>query len=149
MANRSFPAGLMCSSYTGECVALLEALEWITITAISEHRPIKVLICSDSKSMAMSLQNSHWKDDDPWLKRIKEKIHQMQSEMTFLCIPSQCDIDGNEIADELDKDGTTMDQSRTIVTHKIVKAKIKNRNGRPRTAEQLPLTEKDAPQNMT
>ena len=57
----------MCSSYTGECVALLEALEWITITAISEHRPIKVLICSDSKS----LQKNHWKDDDPWLKRIK------------------------------------------------------------------------------
>ena len=127
VANRSFPAGLMCSSYTGECVALLEALEWITITAISEHRPIKVLICSDSKSMAMSLQKNHWKDDDPWLKRIKEKIHQMQSEMTLLWIPSHCDINGNEIADELAKDGTTMDQSRTIVTHKIVKAKIKNR----------------------
>ena len=100
----------MCSSYTGECVALLEALEWITITAISEHRPIKVLICSDSKSMAMSLQKNHWKDDDPWLKRIKEKIHQMQSEMTLLWIPSHCDINGNEIADELAKDGTTMDQ---------------------------------------
>ena len=47
--------------------------------------------------------------------------------MTLLWIPSHCDINGNEIANELAKDGTTMDQSRTIVTHKIVKTKIKNR----------------------
>ena len=45
VSNRSFPAGLMCSSYTGECVALLEALEWITDQKVSEDRPIKVLIC--------------------------------------------------------------------------------------------------------
>ena len=24
--------------------------------------------------MAMSLQKNHWKDDDPWLKRINEKM---------------------------------------------------------------------------
>ena len=69
--------------------------------------------------MAMSLQKNHWKDDDPWLKRIKEKIHQMQSEMTLLWIPSHCDINGNEIVDVLAKDGTIMEQSRTIVTHQI------------------------------
>ena len=69
VAKLSFPAGLMCSSYTGECVALLEALEWTTNNAETEDRHPRLLICSDSKSMAMSLQKDHWKDDDLWLKR--------------------------------------------------------------------------------
>ena len=122
----SFPAGKLCSSYTGECVAMLEAVRWVQATEM-EMGVLKVLICSDSKSLAEALSLNHWKDKDPWLKKIKELLYEVQAEVTLLWIPSHCDVDGNERADELAKQGTMLDQSETPVIHKIVKAKIKNR----------------------
>ena len=60
-------------------------------------------------------------------EKIKELLYEVQAEVTLLWIPSDCDVDGNERADELAKQGTMLDQSETPVIHKIVKAKIKNR----------------------
>ena len=126
VAEKSFPAGVLCSSYTGECVAMLEAIKW-TQEMQSEMDTLKVLICTDSRSLADALNRNHWKDDDPWLKQIKDLVYGLRAEVTLLWIPSHCDTDGNEKADELAKLGTEMDQSSTPVSHKIVKAKIKNR----------------------
>ena len=124
--EESFPAGKLCSSYTGECVAMLEAIRWTRLKEV-EMGSLKVLICSDSKSLAEALSLNHWKDDDPWLKQIKNLAYDMRAEVTLLWIPSHCDVDGNERADELAKHGSELDQSATPVIHKIVKAKIKNR----------------------
>ncbi len=35
------------------------------------------------------------------MKEIKEELHEMRTEVTLLWIPSHCDIEGNERADEL------------------------------------------------
>ena len=74
-----------------------------------------------------SLDKNRWKDMDPWLQRIKDILFELTSQVTLLWIPAHCDIEGNERADELARRGTEMNQDTTIVTHKIVKAKIKNR----------------------
>ena len=46
-----WPAGSLCSSYTGECVALLRALEWIESNQVADE----YLIATDSKSLQDSL----------------------------------------------------------------------------------------------
>ncbi len=88
---------------------------------------LKFLICSDSKSMCDALKQNNWKDRDPWLKKIKEEMYQLEVDTTLLWIPSHCDVDGNEQADELAKRGTTKSQDGIPVTHNIMKAKIKGR----------------------
>ena len=121
----SLPAGAFCSSYTGECVAFLEAIRWARDNEVPERET--VLICSDSMSMAQAMEKSHWKDMDPWIKQIKEVLFELLPRVILLWIPSHCDVDGNERADDLAKIGTMMEQKEVIVTHKIVKAKILNR----------------------
>lgn len=124
----SFPAGAKCSSYTGESVAFLEAIRWIHEKGKEKDEdPGKVLICSDSMSLAQALDKNHWKDMDPWLKRIKEVLYELEPQVTLFWIPAHCNVEGNERADELARRGTEMNQDHTIVTHKIIKAKIKNR----------------------
>jgi ribonuclease HI len=127
VAEKSFPAGKYCSSYTGECVGMLEAVKWTKAAEANQAEPLKVLVCSDSKSMADALHKNHWKNDDFWLKQITDEIYEMDAEMTLLWIPSHCDVDGNERADDLAKQGSELNQAATPVVHKIVKAKIKNR----------------------
>ena len=72
-----FPAGKYCSSYTGECVALLEAVKWL-----AEHPHIS-LICTDSLSVQSALEQNDWKDRDPWLKQIKESIYHGSSQIVL------------------------------------------------------------------
>ena len=121
----SYPAGKWCSSFSAECVAFLKALTWIRENEVPARET--VLICSDSMSLAQSLDKGSWKDPDPWIKMIKEELHQLALRVTLLWVPSHCDLEGNERADELANMGTEMEQTETIINHKIVKAKIKNR----------------------
>ena len=51
------PAGALCSSYGGECVAMLKACEWIKDKEDREGEPLRVLIATDSESLINSLQN--------------------------------------------------------------------------------------------
>ena len=123
----SRPAGEYCSSYTGECVAFLHALEWIEGNELATGETGTILISSDSMSLAQSLRINNWKDKDPWLKLIKHTLCRLESKIIMLWIPSHCDIPGNERADELAKLGSNMNQEAIPVTHSIIKAKIKNR----------------------
>ena len=126
----SFPAGKLCSSYTGECVAMLRALEWL------QENPMTSLICTDSLSLQSALAQNNWKDRDPWLKEIKQILFTLEEPVTLLWIPSHCDIPGNEKADELAKAGGELEQDQIPVTHKIVKANIKSRKWTVKTQEQ-------------
>ena len=78
-------------------------------------------------SLAQALDNGSWKDSDPWIKLIKDELHVVIPKVILLWIPSHCDVDGNERADELARKGAEMSQENIFVTHKIVKAKIKNK----------------------
>ena len=129
--RRSIPAGKFCSSFTGECVAFLNALEWIADEENKGKHPDEILICTDSMSMAMALQNHKWKDPEHWLKEIKLQLDAIKSRVTVLWIPSHVDIPGNEEADMLANQGATMDQSGIPVAHSTIKARIKRKRWRP------------------
>ena len=88
--EESYPAGRYCSSYGGECVAMLKALEWL------QRNPTPSLICTDSDSLVAALEENNWKDRDPWLKQIKKIIFDYPHEITLLWIPSHCGIEGND-----------------------------------------------------
>ena len=118
----SYAAGRLCSSYTGECVAALRALEWI-----ERNEYLDCAIVTDSMSLHAALRANNWKDRDPWLKQIKEVLHRIPTQVCFVWIPSHIDIDGNERADQLANAGTSLAQNDIPVTHNIVKAKIKSR----------------------
>ena len=127
ISEMSFPAGVYCSSFGGESVAFLEAIRWIKANLDTEPQQSKVLVCTDSMSLAQSMNKNNWKDSDHWIKEIKEELHDMTTDVTLLWIPSHCDIEGNEKADELARKGTEMNQGEVVVTHKIIKAKIRCR----------------------
>jgi len=96
-----------------------------------EREELVVLIATDSESLVNSLSNTSWKVKDEWLKLIKKMLAEIQSKITVLWIPSHCDNEGNERADELANRGRLKDQKEVPVTQAIVKAKIKARKWTP------------------
>ena len=118
----SFAAGEICSSYGAESVALLRALEWI-----EEHQVKTATICTDSMSVHKALANDDWKDAQDWLRKIKEKCHQLETKITILWVPSHCGCEGNEVADRLADAGTELDQSEIPITYAIAQARVKKR----------------------
>jgi len=125
LLRQSAPAGMYCSSFGGECVALLLALEWVECMEKTWHHDHNIIICTDSKSLTDALDSGNWKDPDHWMRRIKHTLSNIISHITLLWIPSHVDIAGNEVADELANSGRDMDQSGVHVSQKIIKARIK------------------------
>ena len=80
---------------------------------------------SDSMSLFSALKSNNWKDTDPILAEVKEKLRRVGKTPTLLWVPSHCRIEGNDMADKLAGHGTKMDQKEIGVTSKIVKARIK------------------------
>ena len=58
-------------------MAFYESLKWIGENKVRTSE--SVLICSDSMSLAMALDRGCWKDNDPWIKLIKDELHQLNS----------------------------------------------------------------------
>ena len=117
-------AGKLCSSYDGESVAALAAVEWI------EEKPVdgkKYAIFTDSLSLVSALKSNKWKDTHEWIRAIKCVLQRAKRTITICWVPSHCGTYGNEIADKLADQGSTMDQSSAPVTENIVRAKIRNR----------------------
>ena len=131
IAGMEEPAGALCSSYGGECVAMLKACEWIRDKEDQEGEPQRILVATDSESLVNSIKNRDWKNKDEWLSKIKQVLAKIKSMVTILWIPSHCGIDGNEAADFKANQGRLKDQSRVPVTQAIVKAKIKAQKWQP------------------
>ena len=117
----SYPAGEYCSSYSGEGVAAVKALEWLV------ENPADATLCTDSLSLHEALNCNRWNDLDPCINRLKALIRTIPTNITILWLPSHCGVAGNDKADDLANRGAQMDQSGVPVTHNIVKAKIKSR----------------------
>ena len=121
------PAGALCSSYDGECVAMLMALEWIEERNQPEQH---YAIFTDSLSLVTSIKAQNWKDTHEWLKRIKQKLDEMRSQVTICWVPSHCNTYGNDKADELADKGAKCNQEEAPVTLNVARAKIKNEKWR-------------------
>ena len=124
----SMAAGKYCSSYDGECVAMMEATRWIREKPVDNT---KYAIFTDSLSLVCALKTNNWKDSHEWLRWVKFNLSGMQKEVHICWIPSHCGTVGNEEADRLADDGAMKPQAQAPVTFGIVKAKIRNLPWRP------------------
>ncbi|XP_045497623.1 uncharacterized protein LOC123695755 [Colias croceus] len=89
----------LTSSYTGEALAILEAVSYIL-----SHDMDQSIICSDSQSCLNSLCSNLFraKIKHPIILKIKELLfecHERNIRVTLTWIPSHCGILGNESAD--------------------------------------------------
>ena len=128
LLERSVPAGKLCSSYDGECLAFLEALKWIEDR---DQREEKYAIFSDSLSLVTALKSNKWKDNHEWIRMIKRKLQETKTSVTLCWVPSHCDTYGNEKADRLADKGAKMSQENIPVTCSIAKAKLKSKRWQP------------------
>ena len=74
----SYPAGELCSSYSGEGVAAVRALEWLSLN------PSDATLCTDSLSLHQAMEPTQWKDPDPWIKELKTLIRNLPCNITIL-----------------------------------------------------------------
>ena len=58
----SYSAGELCSSYLGEGVAAVRALEWLSLN------PVDATLCTYSLSLHQAMETNRWKDPIPGLK---------------------------------------------------------------------------------
>ena len=127
LCSLDFPAGAYSSSYSAEAVAMLEACRWL-----ENNSPQSCLICTDSLSLVEALEKNDWKDPDEWLKKVKRSMMKMtEMQINVLWIPSHCNIQGNDYADDLANRGTSRPQDATPVTRKSIRALILRRKWTP------------------
>ena len=120
----SKPAGRLCSSYDGECVAMEVATSWIND---QESTGLHYLILTDSESLVEALDSNKWRDKHEWLKRVKMNLIEATERITICWIPSHCGTDGNERADALANRGAGEAQEDAPVTYSIVRAKVRRK----------------------
>ena len=103
----SIPTGKYSSNYRAESEALIEAA-----TALRNHRDTygsKVVLLTDAKSVLHALENSK-KTDHNNLKKALMDLQTSAQEVVLQWIPGHCNIFGNEVADELAKKGSELEQ---------------------------------------
>ena len=103
----SIPTGKYSSNYRAESEALIEAA-----TALRNHRDTydsKVVLLTDAKSVLQALENSK-KTDHNNLKKALMDLQTSAQEVVLQWIPGHCNIFGNEVADELAKKGSELEQ---------------------------------------
>ena len=90
----------LASVFTAECVALLEAINFVLESSAA---PSKFLILSDSRSALDKLRSSPFDHpDDAICLRIRERLLACKDrglDVAMAWIPSHCGIPGNEFAD--------------------------------------------------
>ena len=125
----AFPCGNLCSNFDAEAYAIKAAIDSITGTFHMHPNFITdVVVFSDSKSVLQCLKN-----DSLSSKAMRYLIHtltkfsdEFNREITFQWIPSHCSISGNEAADKLAKEGSSMEQPETTVPQSTCKQMIKS-----------------------
>ena len=119
----SAPGGILCSNYRAEVLALLNATE----TIISwEEKPKKAVFLTDSLSALQALMSD---EPDTTQKKLTENINTLP-QTTYVVlqwIPAHTGIRGNEMADELAKEGREKEQPPSHLSYREVKTLIHNK----------------------
>ena len=128
LLEKAMAAGSLCSSYDGECVAMIEAISWVQNHHPNNNNPkLKYAIFTDSFSLIQAIKTNSWKDEHEWMRKIKQLLDENTADLTLCWIPSHVETYGNDKADKLAELGTGRDQADAPVTFNIAKAKIKSR----------------------
>ena len=113
----SAPGGILCSNYRAEVLALLNATE----TIISwEEKPKKVVFLTDSLSDLHALMSG---EPDTMQKKLTENISTLAQTTCVVLqwIPAHTSIRGNEIAEQLAKEGREKEQPPSHLSYRDVK----------------------------
>ena len=111
---KSFHLGKCISIFSAELVGIHQALKYIKNTFLN---PIPLVLCVDSKSVLISLQNSINKHRINLIYKIKlfcSDLIDMGFKLTFFWVPSHIDIQNNELVDKAAKEGAK-NSSRSIL----------------------------------
>ncbi len=99
--NKSSRISDCLSVFTGEMFAIIMAISWI-----SEVKVPKIVICSDSSSALISLNERKSKTRQDMIIEIIQELHslkQISIKVQFLWVPAHIGLKGNEEADNLAK----------------------------------------------
>ena len=116
--------GDLCSNYRAEAQPLLTATE--TVTQL-ETRPKKVMLLTDSLSVLQSLASGN--PEDYTLRNLLQSLNILTSRTTALLqwIPAHTGIHGNEVADQLAKEGSKKQQPKSKLSYREAKTLIRNK----------------------
>ena len=125
----ALPCGNLCSNFDAEAYAIKAAIE--SIKGTSRMQPTllaDVVIFSDSKSVLQCLKNGSLPSSviKDLMFTLANFVSEFQREVTFQWIPSHCNIDGNESADKLAKEGSSMEQPENPVPQSTCKQIIRS-----------------------
>ena len=119
--ERSFPTGKHSSNYKAEAIALEEAADILSSPKSHEQN---VVFLTDAKSVLQKLLNAKNKDQS----KLKKNLHQLTTTAKRVClqwVPGHCNLFGNEKADHLAKNGSTLEQLEEGCTYEESKTHIK------------------------
>ena len=121
--EKAIPSGLRCTNYKAEVEAIREAANLLGNLVNNKS---KVVILSDAKSVLQSLENT--KDFE--LDTLKEKLGALKKgteSCAIQWVPGHCDLEGNDIADRLAREGSEMDQQVEEITFQEAKTMIRSK----------------------
>ena len=113
----SIAAGKFCISGRAEMTAIREALKILTET----DNWSKASILTDSKSSIQTIDRQL----GSFIWHLVQELNNEEKKVNIQWIPAQCDLQGNEMADELAKQGGQMNQDECQISLEIAKGRIK------------------------
>ena len=119
--ERSFPTGKHSSNYKAKATALEAAADILSSPKSHEQN---VVFLTDDKSVLQKLINAKNKDQS----KLKKNLHHLTTTAKRLClqwVSGHCNLFGNEKADHLAKNGSTLEQLEEGCTYEESKTHIK------------------------
>ena len=122
--------GKTCSNYDAEIQGLIYAVENIHQHFVSDQgEPNDVIIFTDSLSTLQALQNLETENDlgiEHLAVTIDKLLTSYAIQLTLQWIPGHCDLQGNERADRLAKEGARKEQPDNPSSYKTVRRILKS-----------------------
>ena len=119
----AIPCGNLCSNFDAEALAIKAAIESIKGT-FHMHPTLltDVVVFSDSKSVLQCLKNESLPSNamKDLMFTLTNFASEFSKDITLQWIPSHCNIDGNEAADKLAKEGSSMEQPKILFLKALI-----------------------------